>query len=240
MSEDWPLHDFPHPNPYFPEVPRTKISHLLWIGLVLCIGGLPGTIAAVVAGHLEPALAGWIIVLGFFASGFGLYSLVMYRRRVMWSRGEIVPAIIESGANGPPRQDAVMSFLRLLAPPIALLVAIADRNIRTPDSAYIKYVSNGQLKRRRIKMGQHWKLGATGKFIWIHPRGRLMPWILPWIAPRDQAHQSVPEEAKRWLQSAIKESEHFEDRELVKELQKAAKANTKALKRSTRYQKRPD
>jgi hypothetical protein len=232
----WSLTGFPHPNPYLPSPPRPRAGWPLWFSGPLF--ALAGPLVIWILKDGADWIGNWsILAAGVAFVGFvcGLVSFLTGLSRLPWRAGRIIPAIVESRAEGPPRKDSGGCAMVLLPPPLGLVAGLLTSATqgRDPDAIIVSFTHNGELVHKTVNAGEHWGHWDAGDVIWVIRAigGRVL--LLPFVAPADFADKRPPLEVVRWTRHSVREAEiaaaNPATRQLERERAQAARANTKAI-----------
>lgn len=194
--KEWGLADFPHPNPYFPPVPRTgkRSLPLPVVGkYMLIVGGLgflTGILMLIVIGrqtiNAAPILGGLSCAL------IGYVLLRLQTNNEIWNSGRIVPAIVIREGEGPGMEDAVLGIAGK-AVGLGSVAAAAGGSARP---STLEYVSGGQIKHAYFT-GYY----GSGMILWIilYQGSHALP---AWAPPPFDT-EAPPPDVQAWLNDAL-------------------------------------
>ena len=246
MTIDWDnLEDFPNPNPYFPVPPR-PVRRMGCLGSLMALAG--GVVVWIIMGYTtEVVPLGLTFLLLILGCGFAVFSVLIANERFKsapWIKGPVLPARIYVAPKGPPA-SMVWHAVGLIPILGILISAIAGWVSGPRNRVQLVWVQDGAVHDAVFQADRFWKRYRDNLDIWIcvNKKGEVVP--LENVAPSVFQNVEVPPEVARWLDSKLpsKYDELVEQRKqsiLDDDARKAAKANTKAFKRASTYEKRPD
>lgn len=232
---DWPLSDFPNPNPYFPPPPRRQGMWQWWV-LLATLLGIAGAITGVFAAPAHRAdLTIGCVVIGVLMTVFALRLTKSALAVRVWKNASIFPArVIRAPEEGEDSDVVSLSFTGILA---ELFFTFIYRPGEV--SAKLECVRGGERKVVGMKAwGQDFRL-LEGDIIWVIPHGppgRVVS--LDRVAPDEYFGLRVPAEVTKWLENSLAALAP-DDPGVVEDLDQAARENTQAFRRAVRYEKRP-
>lgn len=236
---DWPLNDFPHPNPLFPAPPRAFTGVDRWWQLFCKFGWLvtPVLGAAILVLYSRGVLGfetGSQVLVGMAGVGlivtgplFGLLGLARFRQ---WARGRIVPALVIR--SRPPK--ALHPALKYPLGIAAGLAGAGDmlREAEAVGVYNVRYAIADDVWEERLRIIRPHDPIDTGDIIWVvtlKKGGHAQ--ALQQCAPAKYAAVRVPDEIAYRVRPLLQASDPAQ-------LKAAAKAATRAFNEATRYNRR--
>lgn len=194
---EWPLTDFPQPNPYFPPLPREGRLPLPYekYGKYVLIASGVLLLVATACMYLEQggtkvfaAVFGGASAISFIV---GLVVVTRNEDSQHWNLGVILPAIVAREGRGGGMEDAVLVGLgsAVGVGPVA--------NVATAgQAAVVEYVTGGRICQAAITVSY-----GVGSVIW------LVMWstnrVLREVAPPPFDREAPGADVRAWLQAAL-------------------------------------
>lgn len=244
IPADWPLGDFPDPNPYFPPPPRPVRwggywGALLVVGLAVASAWIGFTLLD------ADAIAERFGLLGLVSALFVVAILLANTRSkaAPWRRGRVLPARVYIAPKGPPA--SLVWHLLGLIPLMGIVMSIVSGWIAgSRNYVHVIWAPNGEPEADCFEADRFWKRYRDSLDVWvcITPKGKLLP--LEQVAPRAFQRVPVPDEVELYLDANTPEPlrpivAHRKLEFMQREMHEAAKTSTKQFKRASRYEKRP-
>ena len=250
--------------------PMKWSSRVPWhVSLLLMLAGVVGLVAAISYFDVLGARPGLGLCAGSgVVILVGLGTLIEGFKYLPWRYGRIVPVQVVSTASGPkdsasglPPIDAFGAVLHLLLILIELLVGlwniISRRKKRRPNLMTVQWLDTGVLRTAAVEADYLWGKWKSGEVCWLCvfppfrsslvlltcPRGAQIPLPAPEVISRLNNEllrhaEMQPNEREAYRVFCLSERDRL--REEQADLHNAAKAGTRRLQASSRYNKRPD
>jgi hypothetical protein len=229
--------DYPHPNPHFPPPPR-PMPKLGFPGVLLAAGGTALSLLALALSLRHEWTPGTMVSLPLFVTGFAATPLLLNERikARKWRNGRILPARIVQAprTHGPSKLWLPLMFIPIIGHLIGL---IADLAVRRASEAKIAYCMDGTIYEFSWEPGKDYRKVKQLTDIWILVENQRRVYFIERRAPKRYWYQPVPRDAVEYLDPVIPEEAQQQARAhrqalLEADLREAAKANSRAVRRS--------